>query len=93
VCTRRSERRPGRGSLRKPGKGRTLLLRDSDGAVETNHAKCVNPMATGLVFKFQAINFFQNNPHMLDLTVDLIMDAMRGASPATGGKMTHLINY
>ena len=69
-----------------------LLLRDSDGAVETNHATCVNTMAKGLVFKFRADNFFQNNPHMLDLTVDLVMDAARGASPTTGGTMTHLIN-
>ncbi len=58
---------------------------DSDGAVETNHAKCVNPKAKGLVFKFQAGNFFQNNPHMLDLTVDLVVDAAMGASsPPTG---------
>jgi tRNA/tmRNA/rRNA uracil-C5-methylase (TrmA/RlmC/RlmD family) len=69
-----------------------VLLRDSDGAVETNHATCVNATAKGLVFKFQAGNFFQNNPHMLDLTVDLVMDAARGASPTTGGTMTHLIN-
>jgi hypothetical protein len=44
--------------LRKPGKGGTLLLRDSNGVVVTNHATCVNPMAKGLVFKFQAGNFF-----------------------------------
>ncbi len=78
--------------LRKPGKGRMLLLRDSDGAVETNHATCMNATAKGLVFKFQAGNFFQNNPHMLNLTVDLVMDAARGVSPTTGGTMTHLIN-
>jgi tRNA/tmRNA/rRNA uracil-C5-methylase (TrmA/RlmC/RlmD family) len=29
-----------------------LLLRDSDGTVETNHATCVNATAKGLVFKF-----------------------------------------
>ena len=92
ACARRSKKRPGGGSLRKPSKGRTLLLRDSNRAVEMNHATCVNAMAKGLVFRFQAGNFFQNNPHMLDLTVDLVMDAATGASPTTGRTMTHLIN-
>ncbi len=78
--------------LRKPSKDGMLLLRDSDGAVETNHATCVNTTAKGLVFKFQADNFFQNNPHMLDLTVDLVMDAVTGASPSTGRTMMHFIN-
>ncbi len=50
------------------------------------------PWQKGLVFKFQAGNFFQNNPHMLDLTVDLVVDAAPGASPTTGRTMTHLIN-
>ncbi len=72
--------------------GQDAPLRDSDGVVETNHAACVNATAKGLVFKFQAGNFFQNNPHMLDLTVDLVMDAVSGASPATGWTMAHLIN-
>ncbi len=81
-----------RGSLKKPGKGATLLLRDSDGAVETNHTAYVNATVKGLVFKFQAGNFFQNNPHMLDLMVDLVVDAATRASPATGGAMTHLID-
>jgi tRNA/tmRNA/rRNA uracil-C5-methylase (TrmA/RlmC/RlmD family) len=65
---------------------------DSDGAVETNHAKYVNPKAKGLVFKFQASNFFQNNPHMLDLTVDLVVDAAMGALPVTDFTMMHLID-
>jgi tRNA/tmRNA/rRNA uracil-C5-methylase (TrmA/RlmC/RlmD family) len=89
---RRSKRRPGRGLLRKPSKGGTLLLKDSDGAVETNHTKCMNAMAKGLVFKFQAGNFFQNNPNMLDLMVDLVVNTAIGASPATGGMMMHLID-
>ena len=50
------------------------------------------PWQKGLVFKFQAGNFFQNNPHMLDLMVDLVVDAAPGASPTTGRTMTHLIN-
>jgi tRNA (uracil-5-)-methyltransferase len=52
----------------------------------------MNTMAKGLVFKFQAGNFFLNNPHMLDITVDLVMDAATGASPATSRTMTHLID-
>ena len=81
-----------RGSLKKPGKGATLLLRDSNGAVETNHTAYVNATVKGLVFKFQAGNFFQNNPYMLDLMVDLVVDAATRASPTTGGAMTHLID-
>jgi tRNA/tmRNA/rRNA uracil-C5-methylase (TrmA/RlmC/RlmD family) len=77
--------RPGGGLLRKPSRGRMLLLRDSDGAVETNHAMCVNATAKGLVFKFQADNFFQNNLHMLDLMVDLVVDTATGhPSPLVG---------
>jgi 23S rRNA (uracil1939-C5)-methyltransferase/tRNA (uracil-5-)-methyltransferase len=81
-----------RGSLKKPGKGATLLLRDSNGVVETNHTAYVNATVKGFVFKFQAGNFFQNNPYMLDLMVDLVVDAATKASPTTGGAMTHLID-
>jgi hypothetical protein len=35
ACERRSKRRPGGGLLRKPSKGRTILLRDSNRAVES----------------------------------------------------------
>jgi tRNA/tmRNA/rRNA uracil-C5-methylase (TrmA/RlmC/RlmD family) len=68
-----------------------LLLKVSDGAVETNHATCVNATENGLVFKFQASNFFQNKPHMLDLMVDLVVDAATWTSPTTGRTMTHLM--
>jgi tRNA/tmRNA/rRNA uracil-C5-methylase (TrmA/RlmC/RlmD family) len=45
----------------------------------------VNAMAKGLVFKFQANNFFQNNLHMLDLMVDLVVDTATGhPSPLVG---------
>ena len=81
-----------RGSLKKPGKGATLLLRDSNGVVETNHTAYVNATVKGFVFKFQAGNFFQNNPYMLDLMVDLVVDAATKASPTTGAAMTHLID-
>ena len=94
LCRTRKEKgeEARQGLLRKPSKGGMLLLRDSNGVVETNHATCVNPTAKGLVFKFQAGNFFYNNPHMLDLMVDLVVDVAMGASLATGWTMTHLIN-
>ncbi len=60
--------------------------------MEANHAAYVNATANGPVFKFQAGNFFQNNPHMLDPMVDLVVGAATGASPITGGTMMHLIN-
>lgn len=44
------------GLLKKPNKGATLLLRDSDGVVETNHTAYVNTTVKDLVFQFQAGN-------------------------------------
>ncbi len=94
LCRTREEKQEEarRGLLKKPGNGAMLLLRDSNGTVEMNHTMYVNAMVKGLVFKFQAGNFFQNNPYMLDLMVDLVMDATTRASPTTGGAMTHLID-
>jgi hypothetical protein len=66
-----------------------LLLRDSNGAVEST--AYVNTMVKGLVFKFQAGNSFQNIPYMLDHMVDLVVDAAMRASPTTGRAMMHLI--
>ena len=79
------------GLLKKPTKGATLLLRDSDGVVETDHNVYVNTTVKGLTFQFQAGNFFQNNPFMLDNMVDLVVDA--ATKPSSSGKtMTHLID-
>ena len=86
---KRAEAREGR--LKKPKKGATLLLRDADGVVETNHTKYVDTVVKGLTFRFQAGNFFQNNPYMLPKMVDLVVDAATKQS-ATGCKMTHLID-
>jgi tRNA/tmRNA/rRNA uracil-C5-methylase (TrmA/RlmC/RlmD family) len=47
------------GRLKNPKKGATLLLRDADGVVETNHTQYVNTVMNGLTFRFQAGNFFQ----------------------------------
>jgi tRNA/tmRNA/rRNA uracil-C5-methylase (TrmA/RlmC/RlmD family) len=54
------------GKLQKPERGAILLSRDADDVVETNQ---------GLTFRFQAGNFFQNNPCMLPKMVDLAVDA------------------
>mmetsp|Transcript_29895 Transcript_29895/g.62906 ORF Transcript_29895/g.62906 Transcript_29895/m.62906 type:complete len:602 (-) Transcript_29895:51-1856(-) len=79
------------GKLKKPTKGATLLLRDSDGMVETDPKSYVNATVGDLVFRFQAGNFFQNNPFMLTKMVDLVVTAATQKSPA-GEDMTHLID-
>lgn len=79
------------GLLKKPTKGATLLLRDADGEVETDHNVYVNTTVKDLTFRFQAGNFFQNNPFMLPKMVDLVVDA--ATEPSRSGKtMTHLID-
>ena len=45
----------------------------------------------GITFRFQAGNFFQNNPYMLPHMVDLVVNAATRPS-ASGAKMTHLID-
>ena len=48
------------GRLKKPTRGATLLLRDAgEGVVETDPNKYVNTRVKGLLFRFQAGNFFQ----------------------------------
>lgn len=47
------------GLLKKPTKGATLLLRDADGVVETDHNVYVNTTVKDLAFSFKAGNFFQ----------------------------------
>ncbi|KAL7553055.1 hypothetical protein ACHAWF_016303, partial [Thalassiosira exigua] len=79
------------GLLKKPTKGATLLLRDSDGTVETDHNVYVNTTVRDLVFRFQAGNFFQNNPYMLQTMVELVVEAATKTSPS-GKAMTHLID-
>jgi len=82
------------GLLKKPTKGATLLLRDSNngGVVETNHTAYVNTTVNDLTFRFQAGNFFQNNPYMLPIMVDLVVNAATRVSRTTGQTMTHLID-
>lgn len=59
-AAKRAEAQEGR--LKKPKKGATLLLRDADGVVETNHTNYVDTVVNGLTFRFQAGNFFQVRP-------------------------------
>lgn len=83
------------GLLKKPTKGATLLLRDSNnggGVVETNHTAYVNTTVNNLTFRFQAGNFFQNNPYMLPIMADLVVNAATRVSRTTGQTMTHLID-
>ncbi|KAL7522684.1 hypothetical protein ACHAWX_007367 [Stephanocyclus meneghinianus] len=79
------------GRLKKPSKGATLLLRDAEGVVQTNPTKYVDTLVNGLTFRFQAGNFFQNNPYMLPKMVDLVVSAATAPSPI-GERMTHLID-
>ena len=92
VNIRDSKREEARqGLLKKPSKGATLLLRDADGVVETDHNVYVNTTVNNLTFRFQAGNFFQNNPFMLSKMVDLVVEASTRAS-SSGKPMTHLID-
>jgi len=47
-------------------KGATLLLRATDGRVETNHRAPVSEKVGDLTFHFLAGDFFQNNPFILE---------------------------
>lgn len=82
------------GLLKKPTKGATLLLRDSNngGAIETNHTAYVNTKVNNLTFRFQAGNFFQNNPYMLPIMVEYVVNAATQVSRSIGQRMTHLID-
>lgn len=92
------------GRLRRPKKGATLLLRDAlkydendavDGddeqVVETDPNVYVKTKVKDLTFRFLAGNFFQNNPFMLPVMVDLVVEAAVKPN-AAGEKMTHLID-
>ena len=47
-------------------KGATLLLRATNGDIETNHRTPVSEKVGGLTFNFLAGDFFQNNPFILE---------------------------
>ena len=90
------------GRLKKSKKGATLLLRDAmtyekgdlvteEQVVETDHNVYVKTKVKDLTFRFLAGNFFQNNPFMLPVMVDRVVEAAIQPS-AAGEKMTHLID-
>ena len=80
------------GELRRPKRGATLLLRDTNEGVVTDHNQYVTTTVVGLTFRFLAGNFFQNNPYMLPVMVDHVVSASVLPSPANGQPMTHLID-
>jgi len=87
------------GTLRRPKKGATLLLRDVDTGVVTDNNEYVettvalktNSDDERLKFRFLAGNFFQNNPYMLSVMVEQVVKA--ATKPAADEtEMTHLID-
>jgi len=90
------------GKLQRPKKGATLLLRDAlkydetdlikeEPTVETDPNVYVKTKVKNLTFRFLAGNFFQNNPYMLPVMVDHVIDASVKPN-AKGENMTHLID-
>ena len=89
--------------MKKPHKGATLLLRDAlvfseektypthQPVVETDHNVYVKTQVKDLVFRFLAGNFFQNNPFILPLMVDRVIDASIVPN-IHGNDMSHLID-
>jgi tRNA/tmRNA/rRNA uracil-C5-methylase (TrmA/RlmC/RlmD family) len=69
-----------------PKKGASLLFRDCDGGVETDHRKIISQSVGGVQFKFKAGEFFQNNAFVLPVMVDHVI------SQATAVGCTHLID-
>jgi len=79
------------GTLKRPKRGATLLLRDVDEGVCLDPNQQVTTTVSGIQFQFLAGNFFQNNPYMLPVMVDHVVVA--ATKPSTDGRiMTHLID-
>jgi tRNA (uracil-5-)-methyltransferase len=64
---------------------------DDVAIVETDPNVYVQTKVKGLTFRFLAGNFFQNNPYMLPVMVDHVVDAAVKVN-GHGEKMTHLID-
>ena len=71
---------------KKIKKGATLLFRDCEEGVETDHKKVITQKVGEVVFKFKAGEFFQNNAFVLPLMVDHVI------SQATSVGCSHLID-
>jgi 23S rRNA (uracil1939-C5)-methyltransferase/tRNA (uracil-5-)-methyltransferase len=79
-----------RGRLLKT-KGATLLFRDANEGVVTDHNAWVTTTVAGLSFRFLAGNFFQNNSYIHGTMVELVREASTRGNP-DGTVMTHLID-
>ena len=80
------------GRLKRPKKGATLLLRESDGGViTTDNNEYVTSTVGDIEFRYKAGNFFQNNPHVLPLMLDQVVEAAIQPN-GRGEAMTHLID-
>lgn len=88
--TKRLEAR--NGLLRRPNRGATLLLRDVDEGVCLDPNQQVTTTVSGIKFQFLAGNFFQNNPYMLPIMVEHVVNAATKPSRTDGTVMTHLID-
>ncbi len=60
-------------------KGATLLMRATDGRVETNHRNPVSEKVGDLNFHFLAGDFFQNNPFILPAFTSYAAEQAKGA--------------
>jgi 23S rRNA (uracil1939-C5)-methyltransferase/tRNA (uracil-5-)-methyltransferase len=72
--------------IKVPKKGATLLLRECEEGVETDHRALISQRVNGVLFRFKAGEFFQNNHFVLPLMVDHVL------SKASGDGCTHLID-
>lgn len=61
-----------------PKKGATLLFRDCTEGVVTDFRATITQRVKELDFKFKAGEFFQNNPYVLPLMVDHVIEQARG---------------
>lgn len=75
----------------KKNKGATLLFREANEGVITDPNQYVTTKVGELNFRFLAGNFFQNNPYMLPVMVEYVLEAALKHSRG-GKKMTHLID-
>ena len=55
-------------------KGATILLRDVMEGVVTDHRQVVTERVGERIFQFKAGDFFQNNPHVLPLMVNYVIE-------------------
>ncbi len=79
------------GTLKRPFRGATLLLRHhGEDEVTTDPSQLVSTTVNNLKFTFVAGNFFQNNPFLLPLMVQRVVDG--AAFSENGQRMTHLID-